>query len=415
MFTLHGSKKLLSKLKVSPEERSAPTTKLGNWYATSVTDGPRSPIVCVSERTLLPVVVKACSAKNFLAEFTDALRALLLEVGIAPAEVDAECAEMTTLTWAKSTDRSVIGVLNEHVGMAEAMRFPLAENIVKLSHPIDETRALFGITKADTLELVVLSAGSLGLRVRRLDDDAVIRFITPDYDQVPGEIITVQPEHQKLAGAQTLKGSVSSHRLDVSKLGLKPFEFEDTNSPDVATSTALREAGRSIEARDLLHALLQEDLRCLDAHAQLGDSYFTNDPLRASRHYAVGVAIGELSLGENSAFLRCLRGWGLCQWRLEQREQAVSAFTRLLRLDPDDILGARVLLEKNRGPQAVVRRPLTREPRSTQRSGKNRPNELSLLLASCTPTPLAPTIRIWPPDTAAPLKMSMPSEPNGNT
>jgi len=62
----------------------------------------------------------------------------------------------------------------------------------------------------------------------------------------------------------------------------------------------------------------------------------------------VGLRIGELSLGsladgllpwgwlDNRPFLRCLRGFGLCLWRLEQFEEAERVFDRLLWLNPAD-------------------------------------------------------------------------------
>ena len=74
--------------------------------------------------------------------------------------------------------------------------------------------------------------------------------------------------------------------------------------------------------------LCQADLRCLDAHAHLGNSVFDWRPEEAIRHYEAGVRIGELSLGEgfdgllpwgwidNRPFLRCMHGFGLCLWRL---------------------------------------------------------------------------------------------------
>jgi hypothetical protein len=38
------------------------------------------------------------------------------------------------------------------------------------------------------------------------------------------------------------------------------------------------------------------DLRCLDAHAHLGNFVFDHSPEEALRHYEVGLRMGELSL-----------------------------------------------------------------------------------------------------------------------
>ena len=72
------------------------------------------------------------------------------------------------------------------------------------------------------------------------------------------------------------------------------------------------------KARRMLMDVLAADLRCLDAHAHLGNFAFPRDPDTAVRHYDIGVKIGELSLGkdfdgllpwgcmDNRPFLRCL-------------------------------------------------------------------------------------------------------------
>jgi hypothetical protein len=86
--------------------------------------------------------------------------------------------------------------------------------------------------------------------------------------------------------------------------------------------------------------MLEVDLRCLDAHAHLGNMLYQHFPKWALSHYEVGVRIGELSLGDgfdgvlgwglidNRPFLRCMHGYGLCLWRLERWEQAERAFDR---------------------------------------------------------------------------------------
>jgi len=68
--------------------------------------------------------------------------------------------------------------------------------------------------------------------------------------------------------------------------------------------------------------LCQADLRCLDAHAHLGNCVFDLGPQQAIRHYAVGLRIGELSIGsdfdgllpwglvDNRPFLLCMHGFG---------------------------------------------------------------------------------------------------------
>jgi len=103
-------------------------------------------------------------------------------------------------------------------------------------------------------------------------------------------------------------------------------------------------------------SLLAADLRCLDAHAHLGNFVFDHSPEKAIRHYEIGVRIGELSLGEgfngvlhwghinNRPFLRCVHGYGLCLSRLGRLKEAEEVFTRMLWLNPTDNQGVRFLL-----------------------------------------------------------------------
>jgi tetratricopeptide (TPR) repeat protein len=99
-------------------------------------------------------------------------------------------------------------------------------------------------------------------------------------------------------------------------------------------------------------ALCQADLRCLDAHAHLGNFVFDHSPKEAIR-----LRIGELSLGEgfeavlpwghvdHRPFLRCTHGYGLCLWRLGRYEEAGRVFRKMLWLNPSDNRGVRFLVE----------------------------------------------------------------------
>jgi tetratricopeptide (TPR) repeat protein len=134
---------------------------------------------------------------------------------------------------------------------------------------------------------------------------------------------------------------------------------EDSDDPfddPITRSNDLKDAGDRAGARELLMGLCDADLRCLDAHAHLGNLLFDGSPEDAIRHYEAGVRIGELSLGDafdgvllwgfvdNRPFLRCLHGYGLCLWRLGRFSEAGGVFERLLWLNPRDNLGVRFLI-----------------------------------------------------------------------
>ena len=79
---------------------------------------------------------------------------------------------------------------------------------------------------------------------------------------------------------------------------------------------------------------------------------FDHEVHRALQHFELGVRIGQLSVNDsfdgllpwfklnNRPFLRCLNGYGLCLWRLEQWDEAQMTFQTMLDLDSDDALDA---------------------------------------------------------------------------
>ena len=139
---------------------------------------------------------------------------------------------------------------------------------------------------------------------------------------------------------------------------------DDFDSDPILEAAELKDAGDTAGARDILAGMLEADLRCLDAHAHLGNLLFPHSPHWAINHYEVGVRIGELSLGDdfdgvlawglidNRPFLRCMQGYGLCLWRLERWEEAEHLFRRMLWLNPSDNQGIRFLL-----PDVQAREP----------------------------------------------------------
>jgi tetratricopeptide (TPR) repeat protein len=137
-----------------------------------------------------------------------------------------------------------------------------------------------------------------------------------------------------------------------------PGADTDDFAEDPIVDAAERSAtGDPDGASAILNSLLAHDLRCLDAHAHLGDLAIAAAPAHALRHYAVGAAIGALSLGEsfegvlpwalddNRPYLRCLHGLGLCHWRLGDVDAARAVFQRMLWLNPTDEQGVRLHLE----------------------------------------------------------------------
>lgn len=220
---------------------------------------------------------------------------------------------------------------------------------------------------------------------------------------VPGEIVTVQPSKAwSYAGHPYLSATILGKRLTIPELGLLPLELkpkgtwepadeywgegdeigdwarpiirrgprpefemeqvipsedpEDSDSDPIIEASEINASGDYRAAHKILMDVLSKDLRCLDAHAHLGNFLFDRYSEEAIRHYEVGVKIGELTLGpdfggvlpwgliNNRPFLRCLNGFGLCLWRLGRMTEATTIFDRLLWLNPTDNQGVRFLL-----------------------------------------------------------------------
>ena len=256
------------------------------------------------------------------------------------------------------------------------------------------------------VDLIALSVKERAVRCRLPGNDRVITLRAKRlWDVVPGEIVTVKPRKLwRYGGHPYLSGEIESKRLDVAALGLVPLRLQgdgmwdpeeqywgeeddpieewakpiiargprppfameqalpgqdpdDPFSDPITDANDLKDAGDALAAERMLMELCESDLRCLDAHAHLGNLAFDSRPKDAIRHYEVGFRIGELSLGDgfdgvllwghvnNRPFLRCMHGYGLCLWRMGRFEEAGRVFERMLWLNPPDNQGVRFLIE----------------------------------------------------------------------
>lgn len=252
------------------------------------------------------------------------------------------------------------------------------------------------------IDLVILAVLARAVRCRLLDSDRVVTLRTAaTWRLVPGEVVTVRVRKSWTYGKHRhVSGNIERTRFDAQALGLVPlklsaagiwdpeshwapgddidesvrpfvrqgrpeFEMEqvlpgsDPDDPDsdpIIDAVELHHAGGTVEAKRILMDALAADLRCLDAHAHLGNFAFDLSADLAMRHYEVGLRIGELSLPanfdgvlpwgliDNRPFFRCLHGYGLCLWRLGRTEEAIGTFTRQLSLNPPDNQGARFVI-----------------------------------------------------------------------
>ncbi len=268
-----------------------------------------------------------------------------------------------------------------------------------------------GKRATEAVELAVLSLKQKAARCRLLSTgDEITLRATRLWEVVPGEIAVIRPHKQwTYAGNPYLSGKIESTRIEVGALDLVPLKLEargvfdpaqqywgeegepiedwarpiiargrrpqfemeqvlpgmESDDPDpdadpIGQAVDHNDAGDREGAYKILMDLCQADLRCLDAHAHLGNVVFDGRPEDAIRHYEVGFRIGELSLGEdfesvlpwgcidNRPFLRCMHGFGLCLWRLRRFAEAGRILKRMLWLNPSDNQGVRFLVDEVR-------------------------------------------------------------------
>jgi len=139
MFTLHCTQKLRDrmKLELSPTPSSGDTL-LGNWYATAIFWKPQVALL-VSENTLRPVLMSLAPAATLARRFPTQLALVLKAHGIGADAIAHEIWRMDEVAYAKTMNRSVVGMLNEFSFLAECWRPRLGEDLVALSQRLAET------------------------------------------------------------------------------------------------------------------------------------------------------------------------------------------------------------------------------------------------------------------------------------
>lgn len=138
-YTIHATKKLLDRVKQPIEEPVQPGTALGNWYATALFWKPQVALF-VNERTLLPVFMPLAPTRSLAERFPDWLRQVLEAHGLEESFVDLEIRSMGVAHFAKTANRSVVGVTNEYAFLADDRRgLPGMDDLVGLSCVLADT------------------------------------------------------------------------------------------------------------------------------------------------------------------------------------------------------------------------------------------------------------------------------------
>lgn len=138
MFTLHCTQKLRDRIKVDLAPPEPSDTLLGNWYATALFWKPQVALL-VSESTLLPVLMPLSPATTLARRFPTQLALVLKAHGIGADAIAQEIWRMAEVAYAKTANRSVVGMLNEFTFLADCRRPRFGEDLVVLSQRLAET------------------------------------------------------------------------------------------------------------------------------------------------------------------------------------------------------------------------------------------------------------------------------------
>lgn len=162
MVILRCTQKLLTRLKhVGDLPPIESTTCLGDWYGNILRIGRRQHVLFISERSRLPIVLPIRDVKRLGAVFPEAVCKRLATVGLAAADIAEERSRMSSLSFGRTRNRSLLGTLNDFAWMAqsvdarrtepespeELMRFLSQTPILPLdgASPIELTRTAFGL------------------------------------------------------------------------------------------------------------------------------------------------------------------------------------------------------------------------------------------------------------------------------
>jgi hypothetical protein len=134
VLTIRCTRKLIKRLDAQvPPARAIPTNRLGDWYGNLLFTRRARLIICVSERSLLPVFVEARDPSSLISRFQERVLSVLRRMGAASDVLHSEAREMDQIIIGATANRRVLGSLNDLAALA---RFTIEE------HPEIELGAL---------------------------------------------------------------------------------------------------------------------------------------------------------------------------------------------------------------------------------------------------------------------------------
>lgn len=147
VVVLRATAKLLSKLGNPDPTPPTSTTALGDWYLTVLRMRHGHFVLAVAGATLLPVVLPAREMKTLPERLAVAIGAVLASYGVPSSAVEREIAAMTEIRYARTDNRSTVGVL---INLEQSLRFRLEDDPTFDTVPLSRWLAQTPITARNT-------------------------------------------------------------------------------------------------------------------------------------------------------------------------------------------------------------------------------------------------------------------------
>ena len=115
MIVFRCTQRLAKRLRVPLADDALPSTgALGDWYANSLNVGHSRYVLCLSEPTLLPVILPARKAE-FPNRFSHYLADVLSHISVPDEVIKRETEKLGQPTFAKTRSRPLLGTLNDFI------------------------------------------------------------------------------------------------------------------------------------------------------------------------------------------------------------------------------------------------------------------------------------------------------------
>jgi hypothetical protein len=121
VLIVHGTTKFRNRVGKSHGPPSGEAGPLGRWYATTPRWRPQVALF-VHAATLLPVLMPLAPAASVLDRFPARLAEILEQHGVPQPVIEREVASLDEYSLIATASRSVVGVMNEFIHLANAYR-----------------------------------------------------------------------------------------------------------------------------------------------------------------------------------------------------------------------------------------------------------------------------------------------------